>query len=125
MMTSNARRYVAGVAVVAAAAGAVALALPGEQGRGAWFGLALGFLVQVPLGWWLVRSLGTSRFLTAWVAGMGARVGLVALAGFVILPVLRWPKAPGLVGLAAVLLALLGVEVSVAMAAGRSKIEAR
>lgn len=124
-MTTNARRYLAGVAVVAVAAGAVALLLPGERGRGVWFGLALALVVQAPLGWWLVRSLGTARFLAAWIAGMGARVGLVALAGFVILPALRWPMGPGLVGLAAVLLALLGVEVFVAMAAGRSRIEAR
>ncbi|HEU5357601.1 MAG TPA: hypothetical protein VFU45_00675 [Gemmatimonadales bacterium] len=124
-MTSDSRRYVIGVAAVAAAAGAVALALPGESGRGAWFGLTLALAVQAPLGWWLVGTLGTGRFLTAWIVGMGARVGLLALAGFVILPVLRWPMGPGLVGLAAVLVVLLGVEVFVAMAAGRSKIEAR
>lgn len=124
-MTANARRYLAGVALVAVATGAVALLVPGERGRGAWFGLTLALLVQAPLGWWLVSTLGTARFLTAWIVGMGARVGSVALAGFVILPALRWPLGPGLVGLAAVLLALLGVEVFVAMAAGRSKIEAR
>ncbi|HEV2291188.1 MAG TPA: hypothetical protein VGR60_05065 [Gemmatimonadales bacterium] len=124
-MTADARRYVAGVALVAVATGAVALLLPDERGRGAWFGLTLSLLVQAPLGWWLVRSLGTARFLPAWIAGMGGRVGLVALAGFVILPALRWPLGPGLVGLAAVLLALLGVEVFVVMAAGRSKVEAR
>ncbi|MGB7212778.1 MAG: hypothetical protein WBC97_09130 [Gemmatimonadales bacterium] len=124
-MTPNARRYLVGVTAIAVAALAAAQTLPIDAKQGAWLGLGLALVFQAPLGWWLVRSLGTERFLAAWIVGMLARIALLTLAGLVILPALHWPIGPGLVGLAIVLLALLGVEVFVAMTARRSTTEAR
>ena len=124
-MRSNAARYVAGVGGVVVVGAAAGLTLPAEAGRGAWFGLVLALIIEAPLGWWLVRSLGSERFLAAWIVGMLVRVALLTLSGLVILPGLGWPVGPGLIGLAVVLLALLAVEVFVAMTAGRSKVEAR
>ncbi|MGH7532214.1 MAG: hypothetical protein ACREL4_02880 [Gemmatimonadales bacterium] len=124
-MTSNARRYLIGVGTVTVVALAAALALPPDAARGVWFGLGVALVFQAPLGWWLVRSLGTERFLTAWISGMLVRVALLTLAGLVILPALKWPVGSGLIGLAVVLLALLAVEVFVAMTARRSTTEAR
>lgn len=124
-MRSNAGRYLVGVGAVTVAALAAAQLLPSDAQHGAWLGLGLALVFQAPLGWWLVRSLGTERFLAAWIVGMLVRVALLTLAGLVILPMLHWPVGPGLVGLAMVLLALLAVEVWVAMTARRSTTEAR
>ncbi|MGH7592149.1 MAG: hypothetical protein ACREL2_12000, partial [Gemmatimonadales bacterium] len=99
--------------------------LPLDARNGAWLGLGLAVVFQAPLGWWLVRSIGTERFLTAWISGMLVRVALLTVAGLVILPALKWPVGSGLIGLAVVLLALLAIEVFVAMTARRSTTEAR
>jgi hypothetical protein len=77
---------------------------------GLWLALGVALVVQAPLGWWLVRSVGKGQAMGAWAVGMAARGGLLALLGFGVLPLLGWPLAPALVGLAALLLALLLVE---------------
>ena len=82
-------------------------------------------MVQGPLGWWLVRSLGTPGFVGAWVVGMAARVALLVLAAFVLAPVFHWALEPFLLALAGVLVGLLFVEVIVVMRAGHPKVEAR
>ncbi|HET7024738.1 MAG TPA: hypothetical protein VFI39_06000 [Gemmatimonadales bacterium] len=124
-MRAHTRQYLVGVVAVTVAALAAAQVLPSDAKNGAWLGLGLALVFQAPLGWWLVRSIGTERFLAAWIVGMLVRVALLTLAGLVILPALHWTVAPGLVGLALVLLALLAVEVLVAMTARRSTTEAR
>jgi hypothetical protein len=67
-----------------------------------------------------VRSIGRPEFMVAWVVGMLARVGLLGLLAFVVLPLLRWPLAPGLLAAAGLLVAMLLVESMVALCAGHS-----
>ena len=104
-------RYLAGLAAVAViGAAAVALGSPDhriELGSG----IGLGLLVQAPLGWLTIRSLGTARFQTVWLLGMLARLATVAVAGLILLPALGWPMVPALAGLVGTVLVLLLVEV--------------
>lgn len=116
-----ARWYLLGLAAVVLCGGVAAVL----AGTALWVALGLAVVVQAPLGWWLVRSIGTRQFLAAWAVGMGARVVLVLLAAFLVLPTLGLPLGAGLIGLAALLMALLLVEVGVVMRAQRSKVEAR
>ena len=119
-------RYWVGSGVVIAVAVAVALLLGRGDGRsGLLIATALAAAVQLPFGWWLVRSLGTRHFLGAWVGGMGARVLLPVTTALVLAPTLHWPLMPVLLGLVGVLIGLLLVEVLTVMAATRSKVEAR
>jgi len=54
------RRYLAGVATVAAATLALSFVLPPPAARtGVWVALAIALALQGPLGWWLVRAIGT------------------------------------------------------------------
>jgi hypothetical protein len=73
-------------------------------------GLSLAMAVQVPLGSWLLATLGTDRFLPVWVLGMLARLVLIALAGLLLFPALHWPTAPGLITLVLLLMASLALE---------------
>jgi hypothetical protein len=79
----------------------------------AW-GLAVGLLLQAPLGWWTLRTVGTERFLTVWGLGMLVRFGVVAVAAFALMPLpdLATPMLTTMVG---TLVALLLVEGAVAM----------
>ena len=86
--------------------------------------LLLGLVVQAPLGWWLVRSVGTPRFMGAWVLGMAVRFVLLAIAALLLFPALGWPLSPGLLVLGGVLVALLLVEGLVAWL-NYSRVEAR
>ena len=72
--------------------------------------LAAALVVQGPLGWWLIRSIGTRRFLAAYSIGLGSRVGLLGIAALVVLPRVRWPLETVLIPLAVLLIALLAVE---------------
>ena len=85
-------------------------------------GLALG--VQGPLGWWLIRSIGTRRFLAVWAIGLGTRLTLVAVAALAVAPALGWTLGPLLLPLVALLLALLLVE-GIVMATGRAGTRAK
>ena len=62
-------------------------------------GMAVGFLVQAPLGWWHVRTLGTGRFQLVWGAGMLIRLLSVGVTALILVPVFRWQLAPALGGL--------------------------
>lgn len=109
-MTRRANRYLLGmVAVLALFAGVVALA-PAEWRPSLWLALGLAMAVQVPLGMWLMRCLGTDRFLAVWVLGMLARLGLVGAAGLALFPALGWPAAPGLLSLVLLLMISLALE---------------
>jgi len=104
-------RYLAAVGGVAA--GAVALAgLMGSAAdrTAAWWGVGVGLVLQTPLGWWAIQSVGTERFLAIWVLGMLVRLTVVVIAGLVVLPALG-PRAEAMLGaMVGVLVALLAVE---------------
>jgi heme A synthase len=87
-------------------------------------GIGLGLLVQAPLGWWTVRSIGTERFQLVWVLGMVIRVVLVAVAGLILVPKLQWELVATLASLVGTMLVLLIVEV-VAVLGKNSEIKAR
>jgi hypothetical protein len=104
------RRYVAGVGAVAAAALALSFVLPPAARRGAWLALAIALAVQGPLGWWLVRVIGTERFLAVWTTGIVARLVAVATFGLVIAPRLGLELGATLITLVAVLMACVILE---------------
>lgn len=112
---TRAGRYGAGVAVVGAG-GLLALAASPLWWRGgiAW-GLAVGLLLQAPLGWWTLRAIGTERFFMVWGLGMLARFGVVAVAAFALMGAPERLAAPMLVTMVSVLVGLLLVEGVVAM----------
>ena len=108
-------RYVAGVAAVGAA-GLVAVAASAPQTRaGVAWGLAVGLLLQAPLGWWTLRTVGTERFLTVWGLGMLVRFGAVAVAAFALMAAPGHLAEPMLAMMVGTLVALLLVEGAVAM----------
>ena len=111
-MTAS-HHYLAGLGTVAAAVFALGWLLPPAVRTGTWLALGLGLVVQGPVGWWLLRSVGTDRFLLAWVVGMGSRMALVAVFAFVLIPRLALPPGATLFAAVAVLLFLLVVEVVV------------
>ena len=103
-------RYLAAVGGVAAGAVALAgLAAAGDR-TAAWWGVGVGLVLQTPLGWWAIQSIGTERFLAIWVLGMLVRLTVVVIAALVVLPVLG-PHAEAMLGaMVGVLVALLAVE---------------
>ncbi len=108
-------RYLSGLVTVGVF-GAVGVALASPAGRTELAGgIALGFLVQAPLGWLTVRSLGTEKFQVVWALGMVIRLAMVALTGLVLVPALGWRMAPTLAGLVTTILVLLVVEVVTVM----------
>jgi hypothetical protein len=110
-----AARYVAGVAAVGAAGLLLAaVARPGSR-PGILWGLAVGLVLQAPLGWWTLRAVGTERFLPVWGLGMLVRFTVVAVAAFVLMPAPDGLAAPMLATMVGILVALLLVEGAVAM----------
>ncbi|MDQ3137000.1 MAG: hypothetical protein M3Q93_05375 [Gemmatimonadota bacterium] len=110
-----ARRYLSGVAGVAALGAVVTSALPPSDRAAAGWGAAVGLVLQTPLGWWAVRSIGTDRFMGVWGLGMLARFATVFVVGFLAFPVLG-PRAGAMLGaMVAVLVALLLVEGATAL----------
>ena len=108
-------RYVAGVAAVAASGLAALSALPAGARTGVIWGLAVGLLLQAPLGWWTLRAVGTERFLTLWGLGMLVRFGVVGVAAFALMAAPERLAVPMLTTMVATLIALLLVEGVVAM----------
>jgi len=108
-MTSR-LRYLAGLAGIGALTAAVSRGLAPPARGALGLALVLAVAVQGPLGWWLIGAVGTARFLVVWGIGIGARVGLVAVTAFIIVPVLHLTLVPVLVPLALLLVALLGLE---------------
>src|SRR5207245_6882982 len=97
------RRYLVGVIAVAAAALFLSFVLPRDARTGVWLATVLALLVQGPLGWWVVRAIGTERLQLIWAIGIAARFALVAAAGVVVAPRLGLPLAPLRVALVGVL----------------------
>ncbi len=104
-------RYLLGLGVTAAGAAIVTLLAPPDTRSAIAWGALVGLVLQAPLGWWVVQSIGTPRFLTIWGLGMLMRATAVAIAGLVIVPLTRWQSGPMLGAMVGVLVALLGVEV--------------
>ena len=105
-----ARRYLLGVAAVGLlSAGAVLLLPPAIRAEAGW-GAATGLVLQAPLGWWALRSLGTEGFMLSWGLGMLVRFTVVLLAGLTVPPAIGRSAGPMLGAMVAVLVALLLVE---------------
>jgi hypothetical protein len=107
---TRAGRYVAGVAAVGAGGLLAVAASPAESRNGIVWGLAVGLLLQAPLGWWTLRAIGTERFFTVWGLGMLVRFAVVAVAAFALLAAPDGLAAPMLVTMVGVLVGLLLVE---------------
>jgi hypothetical protein len=108
-------RYGAGVAVVGLAGLVVVALVPAPLRAGVLWGLAVGLLLQAPLGWWTLRAVGTERFFTLWGLGMLVRFGVLVVAAFALTAVPGPLAAPMLTTMVATLVALLLVEGGVAM----------
>lgn len=103
-------RYLTGVATVAAGGAVVAAAMPAGDRAVVGWGVLVGLVLQTPLGWWAIRSIGTDQFLVVWGLGMLVRFTVVGVAGFAVLPVLGRRAGPMLAAMVGVLVALLLVE---------------
>lgn len=119
------RGYALGVTVIAAAALALSLIVPAEDRGAVRIASGVALIVQVPLGWWLVRALGTERLLGIWAAGIAARFALVAACGLLVAPRLGVALAPLLIALAAVLMACVAVEAVIVRAESIRETEVR
>jgi hypothetical protein len=104
------RRYLLGVAVIGAAGGGLLPAIPDEVRAEVAWGLGTGLVLQTPLGWWALRSIGTERFLLVWVLGMLVRLSVVGVAGLVLIPVLGGRAGAMLGAMVAALVGLLLIE---------------
>jgi hypothetical protein len=118
------RRYALGLGLVALGAAAVTVLLPDGVRREARLALVLALVVQAPLGWWLVESVGTSRMPAVWVVGMLTRLGLVALAAMVLVPALGL-RAEGLLIPLALLLMVFVLLEGVVLMVQHSRVETR
>jgi heme A synthase len=114
---SSGHRYVVGFILVALiGAGVAAWVRPALRDEVGW-GVLIGLLVQAPLGWWTIRSIGKRRFLSVWAGGMLIRLLVLAISGLLLVPALDWEMAPALGALLVTLVALLVLEVVIAMRA--------
>ena len=107
--------YLVGLAAVGLLALLVTRPLGPEHRDEVGYGILLGLVVQAPLGWWTIRSIGTERFQLVWVAGMVIRLLVVGVAALLLAPAFGWDTAATLAGLVATLLVLLLVEVLIAV----------
>ena len=119
-MTPTLRWYLGGLATTTLIGALVGLRMGPNARPGVWLACVLTVVMQGPLGWWLVRSIGRPEFMVTWVIGMLARISLLGLMAFVVLPLLGWPLEPALLAAAGLLMAMLIVESVVALRAGPS-----
>src|SRR5256712_12036511 len=110
-------RYLVGVTAVAAAALVLSFVLPHDARTGVWLATALALVVQGPLGWWVVRAIGTERLQLVWAVGIAARFALVAACGLLVAPRLGLALAPLLFSLVGLLMCFLVVEAVVVRSA--------
>lgn len=104
------RRYLAGVAMVAVGGAVLVALVPAADRMAVGWGALVGLVLQTPLGWWALRSIGTDRFMAVWGLGMLVRLTVVLIAGLVVLPVLERRAGSMLGAMVGVLVALLLVE---------------
>jgi hypothetical protein len=103
-------RYLTGVAMIAAGGAVMAAVVPAADRAVVGWGIVIGLVLQTPLGWWAIRSIGTDRFMAVWGLGMLVRLTVVAVVGFAVLPVLGRRAGSMLGPMVGVLVALLLVE---------------
>jgi hypothetical protein len=103
-------RYLGAVGVVAAGGTALGWLVPADERAAVWWGVGVGLVLQTPLGWWAIQSLGTDRFMAIWGLGMLVRLTVVMLAALVVQPALGARAGAMLGGMVGVLVALLAVE---------------
>ncbi len=103
-------RYLTGVGIVAAGGVVVMAAVPAVERAVVGWGVVAGLVLQTPLGWWAIRSIGTDRFMVVWVLGMVVRLAVIGVAGLAVLPALGRRAGPMLGSMVGVLVALLLVE---------------
>src|SRR6478752_6113588 len=96
--------------MVAAAGVAVAALAPAPDRVAAWWGVGVGLVLQAPLGWWAIQSIGTERFMAVWTLGMLVRLTVVLVTALVVEPALGLRAAAMLGAMVGVLVALLAVE---------------
>lgn len=113
-----------GAILIGLAAGAMAWLLQGANRTAALLSILVSLVVQGPLGWWLIRSVGTPRFLAVWGAGILTRFAILGAMALVVFPALHWPLSPGLLVVGGVLFALLLLE-GLALWLEHSQVEAR
>ena len=104
------RRYLLGVAAVGLASAGLCLLVPVALRPEVGWGAAVGLVLQAPLGWWALRSLGTDGFMVNWGLGMLVRFTVVLLAGLIVQPAIGRSAGPMLGAMVGVLAALLLVE---------------
>jgi hypothetical protein len=109
---------VVGVATVAAAALVLSFVLPSDERPGVRLALGIALVVQGPLGWWLVRAIGSELFLLVWATGIAARLTVVVVCALVIVPPLKLVLEPTLFALVGVLMGFVVVEALVVKATG-------
>jgi heme A synthase len=107
--------YLLGFACVAVLGAGLAWAVAPSLRREVVSGVLLGIVVQAPLGWWTVRSIGTGRFQLVWVLGMLIRLAVLAITGLLLIPALGWQMVPVLGALVVTVLVLLLIEVMTAV----------
>jgi ABC-type transporter Mla maintaining outer membrane lipid asymmetry permease subunit MlaE len=104
------QRYLTGVAAVSAAGALLSAMVPGGVRGSVVWGILTGLVLQVPLGWLALRSIGTDHFMASWVAGMLVRLAAVGVAGLVVAPQAPDAAGPMLGSMVGVLVALLLIE---------------
>ncbi len=116
------RRYLTGLAATGALGILVTrLAQPSLREQIA-AGVVIALLVQAPLGWWTLRSIGTEKFQLVRISGMLLRLVLVGLAAVLLSRQYYWQADAFLMALVVTLLILLLVEaVTAAQEHSRSK----
>ncbi|HEU5041373.1 MAG TPA: hypothetical protein VFT84_11150 [Gemmatimonadales bacterium] len=105
-----ARRYLLGVAAVGLASLGLVFLVPEAIRAEVGWGAAVGLVLQAPLGWWALRSVGTPGFMLSWGLGMLVRFTVVLLAGLIVQPAIGRSAGPMLGAMVGVLVALLLVE---------------
>ena len=111
------RRYLVGVTAVAVAALFLSFVLPRDARTGVWLATGLALIVQGPLGWWVVRAIGTERLQLVWAVGIAARFALVVVCGLLLAPRLGLALALLLFPLVGVLMCCVVVEAVVVRSA--------
>jgi hypothetical protein len=107
--------YLAGSILVCGAGLVVALLAGSTIQTDLLWGVGLAAVLQIPLGWFTIRSIGTNRFQLVWSSGILARLAVVALAALILVPANGWRLGFVLGAMVATLVALLLVEAVTAM----------
>ena len=116
------RRYLIGLAAVGILGLLATRLAPPTLREEIAAGVVIGLLVQAPLGWWTLRSIGTEKFQLVWVGGMILRLVLIGVAAVVLSRQYSWEAGTFLLALVATLVILLLVEaVTAAQEHSRSK----